>query len=66
MVDNTTLNEEEAKEFHAVFSSSATAFIAVAALAHVLAWMWRPWIPGPNGWVAGALDVVSQNLTFLS
>lgn len=66
MVDNTTLNEEEAKEFHAVFSSSASAFVAVAVIAHVLAWMWRPWIPGAKGWVASALDAVTQNLTFLS
>ncbi|MBE1237278.1 light-harvesting protein [Phaeovibrio sulfidiphilus] len=64
MVDNTTLNEEEAKEFHAVFSSSATAFVAVAIVAHVLAWMWRPFWPGPEGYVA--LDTLTQTLTFLS
>ncbi|CCG08123.1 light-harvesting antenna LH1, beta subunit [Pararhodospirillum photometricum] len=63
MVDNATLNEEEAKEFHNTFSSSASGFIAVAAIAHVLAWLWRPWIPGPNGY---AMDLVNQTLTFLS
>ena len=23
---------------------------AIAVVAHVLAWMWRPWLPGVNGY----------------
>lgn len=38
------LGEEEAKEFHGVFMTSFGAFTAVAVVAHILAWMWRPWL----------------------
>ncbi|EHQ53639.1 light-harvesting antenna LH1, beta subunit [Ectothiorhodospira lacustris] len=48
MVDETKgslsgLSEDEAMEFHGVFMTSMMGFLAVAAVAHVLAWMWRPW-----------------------
>lgn len=38
------LNEDEAKEFHGVFMTSFLGFTAVAVLAHILAWIWRPWL----------------------
>ncbi|WP_462322027.1 light-harvesting antenna LH1, beta subunit [Halochromatium sp.] len=47
MADNkslTGLTEEEAQEFHGIFTSSMTAFFGVVILAHVLAWLWRPWL----------------------
>jgi len=37
------LTENEAKEFHGIFTSSFVGFTVVAIIAHVLAWMWRPW-----------------------
>lgn len=37
------LTENEAKEFHGVFVMSFALFTGVAIVAHVLAWMWRPW-----------------------
>ncbi len=37
------LTENEAKEFHGVFMKSFMLFTLVAIVAHVLAWMWRPW-----------------------
>ncbi len=37
------LSEQEAKEFHKVFVASFLGFTAVAAVAHLLAWIWRPW-----------------------
>lgn len=40
----TGLTDDEAKEFHGIFSSSATGFIGVAIVAHILAWAWRPWL----------------------
>ena len=40
----TGLTEEEAQEFHAIFMSSFSGFVGVATLAHVLAWVWRPWL----------------------
>ncbi len=44
------LSEAEAKEFHKIFVTSFLIFTAVAIVAHVLAWMWRPWLPGVNGY----------------
>jgi light-harvesting complex 1 beta chain len=38
------LTEDEAKEFHGIFVSSFLAFTAVAVVAHILAWFWRPWL----------------------
>jgi len=40
------LSEDEAQEFHKIFSQSATIFIGVAAFAHLLAYIWRPWLLG--------------------
>ncbi len=44
------LTEAEAKEFHSIFVTSFIAFTVVAIIAHILVWMWRPWIPGPKGY----------------
>ena len=38
------LTDGEAKEFHGIFVSSFLAFTAIAAGAHILVWMWRPWV----------------------
>ncbi len=53
------LTEPEAKEFHTIFMTSFFLFVAIAVVAHILAWMWRPWLPGPNGYRT-ALDSVQQ------
>jgi light-harvesting complex 1 beta chain len=44
------LTEHEAKEFHKIFMFSFAIFTAIAIVAHILVWSWRPWIPGPNGY----------------
>jgi light-harvesting complex 1 beta chain len=44
------MTEPEAKEFHRIFVASFIAFIVVAIIAHFLAWSWRPWLPGLNGY----------------
>ena len=44
------LSEAEAREFHSVFMSSFMGFVIVAVVAHILAWLWRPWLPGPEGY----------------
>jgi light-harvesting complex 1 beta chain len=49
------LSEAEAKEFHKIFVTSFLVFTAIAIVAHVLAWMWRPWLPGVNGY--GMMDI---------
>jgi light-harvesting complex 1 beta chain len=46
------LTEAEAKEFHSIFVTSFVLFTLVAVAAHVLVWLWRPWLPGPNGYSA--------------
>ncbi|UHD18127.1 light-harvesting antenna LH1, beta subunit [Thiocapsa bogorovii] len=38
------LTEEEAKEFHGIFVQSMTGFFGVVIVAHILAWLWRPWL----------------------
>lgn len=38
------LSNEEAQEFHTYWIQGAMAFTAVAVLAHVLVWAWRPWL----------------------
>jgi light-harvesting complex 1 beta chain len=60
---STGLTEGEAKEFHSLFMTSFIAFTAVAIVAHILVWMWRPWLPGPKGYVAlsdGVTQLLSQ------
>ncbi len=47
MADDKTLSgitEEEAQEFHGIFVQSMTGFLGVAVFAHLLAWLWRPWL----------------------
>lgn len=50
------LTEGEAKEFHSIFMTSFIGFTIVALIAHVLAWMWRPWLPGPEGYGVSMID----------
>ena len=35
--------------------SSFIGFTVIAIIAHILVWMWRPWIPGPEGGYAQSL-----------
>ncbi len=37
------LTEGEAKEFNRIFLLSFIVFVGIAVVAHVLAWLWRPW-----------------------
>ena len=43
------LTEAEAQEFHSLFVTSFIVFTVIAIIAHILVWMWRPWIPGRQG-----------------
>ena len=43
------LTESEAREFHSIFMTSFTIFMVIAIIAHILAWMWRPWLPPIGG-----------------
>jgi light-harvesting complex 1 beta chain len=35
--------EEEAREFHAGYMRFFVVWLAVAVIAHVLTWNWKPW-----------------------
>jgi light-harvesting complex 1 beta chain len=37
------LTANEAKEFHSLFMMGFIGFTAVAIVAHILVWNWRPW-----------------------
>jgi len=59
------LTDDEAREFHQIFMSSFIGFVVVAIVAHILAWMWRPWLPGAKGY-ASLTDSVNHLLTFVA
>ena len=59
------LNEREAKEFHGIFMTSFIVFVVIAAIAHLLAWQWRPWLPGPKGY-SSLIDGVISSLPFIA
>ena len=40
----TGLTDDEAKEFHAIFTSSMLSFFGIVVVAHMLVWAWRPWL----------------------
>lgn len=46
------LSEDEAKEFHSLFMFGFTVFTAIAAVAHFLVWLWRPWLPSVRGYAS--------------
>jgi light-harvesting complex 1 beta chain len=38
------LTDQEAQEFHGIFVKSFIGFTAIAIVAHILVWTWRPWL----------------------
>lgn len=59
------LTEDEAKEFHKIFMTSFIIFVVIAIVAHFLAWQWRPWLPGPEGYASliDGVKVAASQLT---
>ena len=37
------LTDEEAQEFHTYYMQGLVGFTAIAVVAHILVWAWRPW-----------------------
>ncbi len=65
----TGLSEAEAQEFHRIFMTSFVVFVIVAVIAHILAWAWRPWLPGEQGYASladGVTVAMTQVLTYLA
>ena len=60
------LTDSEAREFHSIFITSFIAFVAVAIVAHVLVYIWRPWLPPEGGYRTSLLDGVQYLTTFLA
>ncbi len=50
------LTEPEAREFHSIFVTSFIVFTVVAIVAHILVWLWRPWLPGVRGYTTSMID----------
>jgi light-harvesting complex 1 beta chain len=59
------LTDAEAKELHEIYMKGLVLFTGVAVVAHFLVWLWRPWLPGPEGYTA-SLENVAPLLTMLS
>ena len=59
----TYLTPEEAKAFHNLFVMSMGFFVAIAVLAHILVWMWRPWFPGTPGYEATKTAAIAAPTT---
>ncbi len=62
------LSEAEAREFHALFMTSFIVFLVIAIIAHILAWQWRPWLPGSQGYVSmidGVKAAVNSVIPFI-
>ena len=54
------LSEEEAKEFQAQFKLGTYTFGAVAAVAHILVYAWKPW------WINKAAALTDSVTSLLS
>jgi light-harvesting complex 1 beta chain len=59
------LTNDEAKELHSGFMMMMTIYFIIAAVAHYLVWLWRPWFPGTPGYVK-ATEVITSTLSMLS
>jgi light-harvesting complex 1 beta chain len=57
------LTEAEAREFHRIFMTSFIVFIVICIIAHILAWQWRPWLPGEHGY--SMLDHARDTVNYL-
>jgi light-harvesting complex 1 beta chain len=62
------LTENEAKEFHGIFMTSFIIFTVIAIIAHFLVWMWRPWLPGPEGYASlnGVMETASSLIPLMA
>ena len=38
------LSDDEAQEFHRYWTQGFIGFTAIAVVAHILVWIWRPWL----------------------
>lgn len=65
----TGMSDDEAQEFHKYYMQGTLLFVAVAVVAHILVWAWRPWIPPEEGYsslIDGATTIASTILPFVA
>ncbi len=60
------LSVGEAKEFNRIFVLSFVIFVGIAIVAHMLVWLWRPWLPSVHGYQTSMLDGLSLARHLLS
>lgn len=62
------LSPNEAREFHAIFVTSFLFFTGIAVVAHFLVWLWRPWLPGIEGYslMNDAVEKLTTAVTYLA
>jgi light-harvesting complex 1 beta chain len=60
------LSDSEAKEFHRIFVTSFIIFTIIAVIAHFLAWQWRPWLPGVNGYSSLVNEVKEAAASYIA
>jgi light-harvesting complex 1 beta chain len=45
-------------------------FVIICVIAHILVWLWRPWLPGVKGYamnaIGGSVDSLHHVISFLS
>ena len=56
----------DSKAFNGIFVISFLLFLAVALVAQLLTWKWRPWMPGAEGEKSLLGGVKSSVYTFMS
>jgi light-harvesting complex 1 beta chain len=56
----------ESRAYDGIFLVSFLIFLAVALVAQLLTWKWRPWFPGAEGQKSLFSDVKSSVYTFMS
>ena len=59
------LTDTEAKEFHTLFVSTFFIFVLLALVAHFLAWQWRPWLPGADGYTSSLVEGVKAIASYI-
>lgn len=59
------LTDAEAREFHGLFMQGFIGFTIVAVVAHILVYMWRPWLPPITGYKAALMDGATTIATTL-
>ncbi|MBB4285448.1 light-harvesting antenna LH1, beta subunit [Roseospira goensis] len=59
------MTEDEAQEFHGIFQQTFGGFVGAAVVAHILAWMYCPWLSS-DACNADVASVATTALTLVS